>query len=190
MQSQATVFFNGIGFCSISEAVCATMLELYVPGYQIVIGQTFQIDVGAGRTVDFMINGVLCEYHGVRLVPDRRRYGDFRDRHEYHAYARELHRLGGNGYRRRRHIEETKAKLAQHYFERRRQILDDHPEYAERELIVATSTDEFYERVVMRFNPKFCPTRPDFHESFAGFAAVIARQNSALRRQKRRRHAA
>jgi hypothetical protein len=190
MQGQATVFFNGIGFCSISEAVCATMLELYVPGYQVVIGKTFQIDVGSGRTVDFLIHGVLCEYHGVRLVPDRRRFGDFRDRDEYHAYARELHRLRGNEYRRQRHIDETKAKLAQNYFERRRRMLDDHPEYGVLELVVATSIDEFYERVVMRFNPLFCPTRPDFHESFRSFAGIIARQNTPLKRQKRRRQAA
>jgi hypothetical protein len=186
MQAQATVFFNGVGFCSISEAVCATLLELYVPGFQLIVGKTFQIDIGAGRTVDFLINEVLCEYHGVRLVPDRRRYGDFRDRADYHAYARELHRLGGNQYRRRRHIEATRARLALDYFDRRRRVIDEHPEYAGRELIVATSVDEFYERVVVRFNPRFCPNRDDFAATFAGFAAAIGRANSGANRPRRR----
>jgi len=180
----ARIFFNGIGFCSLSEAVCATLLELYVPGFRVIEGETFQVDVGQGRSVDFRVQGVMCEYHGVRFRPDRRRWGDFSGEAEYRAFTRELKRASHSVERRAMVIEETRRRLASRYYERRRAVLDEHPVFSGVELVVATTVDEFYERIITRFNPHYCPTRPDFHDSFSTFASIIARHNNEGRRRR------
>ena len=185
--TNATVFFNGIGFCSLSEAVCAALLELYVPGYKVEPGKTFQVEVGSGRTVDFLIKGVLCEFHGIRLTPDRRGFGDFRDRAEFQSFRRELRRVGRHRHRRRQLIQQTKARLAELYFARRRSVIDSQPAYAACELIVATTVEQFYERIIVRFNKGPWPLREDFVDSFYTLAGIIAKSNASGRRSQRRR---
>jgi hypothetical protein len=185
--AQATIFYNGIGYCSLSEAVCGTLLELFVPGFEVREGETFQIPAGSGGgSVDFRIGDVLIEFHGLRFNPEGGRYGDFSSRHEYAHFARNLRRSKGNPWKRRQVLSSTRDQLTRNYFERRRRLVDATPELCMCELVVATSCDEFYELVIQRFNAQFCPTRGEFRDIFQSLVKVVAQQNQYNRRLARR----
>lgn len=185
----ATVFYNNVGYCSLSEAVCGTLLELFVPDFKIVPGETFQVPVGNGSSVDFLVHGVLLEYHGVRFQAERGRYGDFNSRQEYVQYQRRLRQLRGNRYKREQLTALTREQLILNYFQRRRRVINQHPEHHRRELVVATCCDEFFDRIVRRFNRTFCPTRVEFRQIFYALVKVVARENSVSRHQLHREKA-
>jgi len=143
-----------IRFCSRSEAICAEMLLRYVPHFELRDGVTFQVAIGEdsqGNTlaVDFLVDGVLFEYHPVRLFKSRRRCGDFNSKREYRAYSDVCHSLKGE--QREFFQSMMRARLARNYYAKRRAILDQHPMYRRMELIVATSPEEFYFLVLTRF---------------------------------------
>ncbi len=143
-----------IKFCSRSEAICAELLQRYVPHFDLREGVTFQVAIGTdpqGNTlaVDFLVDGVLFEYHPVRLFKSRRRCGDFNSKHEYRAYADICHSLDSG---QREFFQATmKSRLTKNYYAKRRAILDQHPMYRRMELVVATSPEEFYELILKRF---------------------------------------
>jgi hypothetical protein len=143
-----------IKFCSRSEAICAELLKRFVPHFDLREGVTFQVAIGRdsqGNTlaVDFLVDGVLFEYHPVRLFKSRRRCGDFNSKHEYRAYADVCHSLRGD--QREFFQAAMKSRLAKNYYAKRRALLDEHPMYRRMELIVATSPEEFYALVLKRF---------------------------------------
>jgi hypothetical protein len=143
-----------IRFCSRSEAICAEMLLRYVPHFELRDGVTFQVAIGKdsqGNTlaVDFLVDGVLFEYHPVRLFKNRRRCGDFNSKREYRAYSDLCHSLKGE--QREFFQSMMRARLARNYYAKRRAILDQHPMYRRMELIVATCPEEFYFLVLKRF---------------------------------------
>ena len=176
--AKASIFFNGIGYCSLSEAVCGTLLELFVPGFAVREGETFQIPAGAnGGSIDFRFGDILIEFHGLRFHPEGRKFGDFENRWEYADFARELRRAKNNPWQRRRVLAAARHKLTQNYYQRRRKLVDATPALRACELIVATSCDDFYELVIHRFNPLFCPTRGEFREIFNSLVKVVAMQN-------------
>ena len=143
-----------IKFCSRSEAICAELLLRYVPHFDLREGVTFQVAIGTdsqGNTlaVDFLVDGVLFEYHPVRLFKSRRRCGDFNSKHEYRTYADICHSLDGD---QREFFQATmKSRLTRNYYAKRRAILDQHPMYRRMELVVATCPEEFYELILKRF---------------------------------------
>lgn len=144
----------GVAFCSRSEAICAELLQRYVPHFELKQGVTFQVAIGQdsqGNTlaVDFLVDGVLFEYHPVRFFKNRRRCGDFNNKHEYRAYTDICHSLRSD----QREFFQTamRARLTRHYYAKRRAILDQHPMYRRMELVVATSPEEFYFLVLKRF---------------------------------------
>ena len=143
-----------IRFCSRSEAICAEMLLRYVPHFELRDGVTFQVAIGKdsqGNTlaVDFLVDGVLFEYHPVRLFKNRRRCGDFNSKREYRAYSDMCHSLKGE--QREFFQSMMRARLARNYYAKRRAVLDQHPMYRRMELVVATSPEEFYFLVLKRF---------------------------------------
>jgi hypothetical protein len=130
------------------------MLLRYVPHFELREGITFQVAVGRdsqGNTlaVDFLVDGVLFEYHPVRLFKNRRRCGDFNSKREYRAYSDVCHSLKGE--QREFFQSMMRARLARNYFAKRRAVLDEHPMYRRMELIVATCPEEFYFLVLKRF---------------------------------------
>jgi hypothetical protein len=169
--------FNGMGFCSVAEAACAIMLELYVPDFKVQEGVTYQIAMHNGGSVDFAISGVLFEYHHLRSYRDRRRFGDFKDRQSYEAFQRQFCRVRNNPYKREKLIAQTRRELRESYINRRRQMIDANPIHRGRELIVATSVEELYENVIRRFNPHFSPNRDEFLELYERLVRTIAREN-------------
>jgi hypothetical protein len=147
-----------VKFCSRSEAICAHLLSQFIPHFELQNGVTFQVPVGEDRSgntiaVDFLVDGVLFEYHPVRFFQSRRRCGDFNDRDEYRSYAKVFHAL--NSDKREFFHEAMRARLTMNYFNRRRSLLDQHPLFRRTELIVATTPEEFYERIIKRFGKNY-----------------------------------
>lgn len=160
---------KGVKFCSRSEAICAEILRQFVPHFELQQGVTFQVPIGEDRNgntiaVDFLVDGVLFEYHPVRFFQSRKRCGDFSSRDEYRSYARAFHSLKSES--REFFHEAMKSRLTQNYFNRRRALLDQHPLFRRTELIVATSPEEFYERVIKRFGKSYPKTVERFMKVF------------------------
>jgi hypothetical protein len=158
-----------VKFCSRSEAICAHILAEFIPHFELQNGVTFQVPIGEDRSgntiaVDFLVDGVLFEYHPVRFFQSRRRCGDFNDRDEYREYAKVFHAL--NSDKREFFHEAMRARLTQNYFNRRRSLLDQHPLFRRTELIVATTPEEFYERVIRRFGKNYPKTLERFLNLF------------------------
>lgn len=179
--ANASIFYNGVGYCSLSEAVCGTLLELFVPHFKIQPGQTFQVPVGNGSSVDFLVHEVLLEYHGLRFQAERGRYGDFNGRQEYVTFQRRLRQVRGNRYKRQQLMTLTREQLLRNYYERRRRLIDRCAEHQRRELVVASCCDEFYDQIIRRFNRNFCPNRSEFRQIFYALVKVVARENAASR---------
>lgn len=144
----------GIKFCSRSEAICAELLLRYVPHFELREGVTFQVAIGKDAqgnilAVDFLVDGVLFEYHPVRLFKSRRRCGDFNTKREYRSYADICHTLDGE--QREFFQSAMKSRLTKNYYAKRRAMLDQHPMYRRMELVVASSPEEFYYLILRRF---------------------------------------
>jgi hypothetical protein len=141
-------------FCSRSEAICAELLKRFVPHFRLQEGITFQVPIGIdgrGNTlaVDFFVDGVLFEYHPARFFKNKKGFGDFKNKDEYKAYAKLFHSVGG--VERELFHEAMKAHLKENYYQRRRALLDRHPQYRRTELVVATTPEEFYSLILCRF---------------------------------------
>lgn len=148
------VYEADVEFCSRSEAICAELLRRFVPHFSLQQGVTFQVAIGNdahGNTlaVDFLVDGVLFEYHPVRFFKNKRRCGDFNSKREYRAYTDICHSLGAE----QREFFQTamRARLTDNYYHKRRALLDQHPMYRRMELVVATTPEEFYYLVLRRF---------------------------------------
>lgn len=158
-----------VRFCSRSEAICAKILQQFVPHFDVQQGVTFQVPIGEDRNgntiaVDFLVDGVLFEYHPVRFFQSRKRFGDFSSREEYRSYAKVFHSLKSE--KREFFHDAMRSRLTLNYFNRRRSILDQHPLFRRTELIVATTPEEFYERVIKRFGKGYPKTVERFLKLF------------------------
>ncbi len=175
--ADSKVFFNGIGFCSLSEAALSALLEVFVPGFKTIEGITFQVPLGEGRSIDFYVNGVVIEYHQPRLHPEKGKNGDYPDREDYAAFIHDLKRAGGNSWKRQKVIETTRLMLYECYYSKRRVLLDNNPSFTDAELIVATSREDFYRKVILRFVEDEPPSLGEFIARFWWWVNLIARQN-------------
>ncbi len=175
---QVSYSYQGVGYSSLSEAACGALLELYIPGFRVVEGETYQIPIGKGRSVDFLIDGVLFEYHPPRLIAERRGCGDFPNHRAYEQFRRTFNRVRYDKRRRETLLAATVAELGEHYYHRRRAMLDEHPIYKDCELVVATGIQEFYQRVIQRFGLESSVSPEHFSTLFYAFVKTVARQNS------------
>lgn len=156
-------------FCSRSEQICAELLKRYVPGFELKPGLTFQVAIGSdGRgntySVDFLVDGVLFEYHPVRFFKNRKGFGDFLDREEYRSYTKAAHALKGES--RRFFHDAMQMRLKANYFKKRRALLDQHPLFRRMELVVATNPEEFFTLIIKRFGRNFPHTSESFLKVF------------------------
>lgn len=134
-----------------------------------------QVPIGADRFnhmrhVDFMVNGVLVEYHQVRFWRNARRYGDFLSPREYRTYRETVRTLDPE--ERKIFQELTKTKLAMNYTLKREQQIEQSSEHSGRELIVATSPADFYNKVIVRFGRNI-PAEADFVRKFQQICARV-----------------
>lgn len=163
-------------FCSRSEQICAQLLQRYVPNFELKPGLTFQVAIGSdGRgntySVDFLVDGVLFEYHPVRFFKNRKGFGDFVDREEYRSYTKAVHALKGES--RRFFHEAMQMRLKANYFKKRRALLDQHPLFRRMELVVATNPEEFFTLIIKRFGR-------NYPHSTDGFLRVFDELNHSL----------
>lgn len=163
-------------FCSRSEAICAELLRRFVPHFDLQPGATFQVPIGIdskgnSQYADFLVDGVIFEYHPVRFYKSKRRCGDFIDQDEYRTYTKIFHALSQE--RREFFHDVMRDRLSANYFKKRRAVLDKNPLFRRTELIVATSPEEFYHKVITRFGR-------NYPRSIERFVALFAELQKTL----------
>ena len=143
-------------------------MQKYIPGFKVKPGENFQIPMSKRREADFIVNGVVVEYHPVRT------YYDFRDRKKYREYLAEVKKL--RGAEKEAFKKKTERNLANSYRQRRKRMIAETPEHVGKELIVAKSSAEFYDKVIKRFGQNY-PSKGEFVRDFE---AVIQSHKAQL----------
>lgn len=182
---KAPFSYRGMQYCSRSEAACAALLERYIPGFKLDLGRSYQVPIGydrAGnlRSVDFMVEGILLEYHPPRMYRSSRRCGDFSTMDDYFEFRRELRKLPRGERRQFRQV--TKEILGRSYYEKRRAAIDENIALRNLELVVATSPAELYDKVILRLSPH-APSKERF---LAEFDSVVGQAHEASHTGNRR----
>lgn len=150
-KGKPTPSYRGVSYGSISEAALGILLEELIPGFSVKEGHTFQLPLGQGRTVDFLIENTLVEFHFPRSYSRGRDIGDFKDKKERRDFLRSLNRVGRNRHQRKKLLRATHEKLIQNYIQKRRKQIDMSVYGPHTELIVASTPQEFYRKVICRF---------------------------------------
>jgi hypothetical protein len=141
---------NGAPYDSMEEAVASACLTEFLSDFEIRPGLNHQVNIGRGR-VDFIIDDCVVEYHPIKAFWSKDRGGDFKTREEYVRYIELRDSPGLSDARKRLFVDETKARLEQEYKQDRRALIDSDDSFRGKELIVATSKEEFFHSVVKRF---------------------------------------
>lgn len=148
---------ESLTFGSKSEAVCGLMLEKYVPGFQLIPGETFQIGVGSKR-FDFKIDGVFIEFHPVQLR------NDFTSQQAYHNFQSALGRLPE--WQRNDLSDILSEEFGGQYAKRRRDILNCFEATKNAELIICHDREDFVRRVLKRFGRPGIPSETKLLREF------------------------
>jgi len=155
-----------LSFSSKSEAICGILLEKYVPGFKLVVGETFQIPVGP-KKIDFKLNNSFVEFHPIQL------------RHEFtsqEAYRRFQEALGRLDCWERDGLGKLmRQEFADQYAKGRRNILNCFEHTKSCDLIVCTNEREFIERVIRRFGGKNTPSVQKLLDEFNDLYSDIKR---------------
>lgn len=106
-------YINGDGsvvFDSKSEAVLAILMEKYIRGWKVVLGETYQIPLVASCRADFKVGNIIIEYHPIDLHRESRRRPEIRD------FKREIEEetTGSVRYRLIGHLEDIVAEAYAH----------------------------------------------------------------------------
>ena len=148
---------NGTRYQSASEAACALSLMQYIPGYEVERGATYQVDVG-GYSIDFLLNNLFwgermfLEWHPIKLArPDQA--GDFFEETDFNRYQDELAAASVS----KAVDERWSQRLEEEYRAVRQAIVDDDEEYAGTEVLVATTPETLYSRVLQPYGDKLPP---------------------------------
>lgn len=149
---------GSIKFDSRSEAACAAALEKYVPGWRLVVGDTYEVPIGIdSRRCDFRIGDCFVEYHPIDLRHEFISSDSFREvvavlrKHNRHQVERVIGAL--------------KKEFEAQYFRFRRAVIDERPEHRNHELLVCTSPTDFYNKVIKRFSLEL-PSRQEFYKTW------------------------
>lgn len=162
--SQLRVPGAKIQFDSISEAVCAILLEKYVHGWECVPFKTYQVPLMLGRRADFVVGNVVIEYHPIEL------------KHEFHndlAFKRYKAAMWMVAPRMRNEIEAAICdEMRAQYFDRRRTILNSMQEFRNHDLQVLCDAREFCGLVAsLSRNAKPAEVLADWRSTFNAVAA-------------------
>ncbi len=168
-------------FDSVMEAATAVLLERYIPGFHIERGETYQISTGILKKIDFLINQVFVEFNPILLTYTEGSLGAFETENEFIEYQEELGRL--SPMERKRYKNATREILKGRYFQRRREALDENPDYRKSELVVVTDPIELYDQVIQRFGAEI-PTLQQFLKEFEVLRVVIKDQSEKIKNQK------
>lgn len=175
-------------FASQNERVHAVMLELFIPGFSLIPGRTFQVEIGRSsqgdaRHVDFMLeDSIAFECHVPRRWKRGHFVGDFADLKEHLHYLKLKNGLPRDDDARKLFHFLVDQHLEHNYYERRREIMNRNPDFRERELVVSATAEEFYDRVIARFGSSV-PERREFLDLFG----ALRRQTSRRAKESERR---
>jgi len=167
--SHGRLSYNGNLYASRSEAACAILMERYIPGFKIKDGKTFQIPLGVSsgghlRTADFMVQGVLVEYHPPRIHKSSKKPGDFKNWEEYDNYRAVYQRCTPAQKETLKKL--TEIKLTKNYTEKRLSQMAECPRHRGRELLVLADPVDLYEKVLKRFGGSDLPDRDTILREF------------------------
>lgn len=149
--AKGSVPYRGHWYCSLREAQCSAMIQEFVPGFLPIPGETIQIPIGFGRSVDFRLHGAFIEYHEPRVFVSSKKLGEYESWFEYRAFLRELDRTRRQ--RRDAVLDRQRRMLLDRYSARRRRALDENPGSRGAELLVVHDFDSIYDQVIFRFSP-------------------------------------
>lgn len=143
-------------FGSKSEMACGLLLEKYIPEFELKTGETFQVPVALGKTVDFKIGDVYVEYHPINLLfefDDRQALRQLKNacRHVKKNYRTQIY-------------EAIKSEMAEKYYRRRKFAIDGFTS-KDSELIVVKSPEEVYKLLIKRFAESY-PKQAKFIAEF------------------------
>jgi len=165
--------FDGTVYQSASEVACGVLLHRYIPGFKVVKGETYDIplyvnEAGGVISADFLVSEALLEYH-----PPRLKGGDYKPG-EARRYSNQM-KAAGTPEERKQIKLETKLKLADNYREKRLEQISASEEHSQRELIVATSPEELYQKVILRF-VQHPPSKDTFLKEFRRIKVKAAKK--------------
>lgn len=164
---KAPISWREASFASKSEAVCAYMLLKYVPGYQLIPGETFQIPVGSKR-IDFKVNGTLIEFHPILI------HHEFSSKEAYRNFQDMLGRLGRDD---SSFIQSALTReFGDQYIKNRRDLLNCFAATKGTELIVCTSSSAFVRQVIKRFGGPGTPSAAKLLHEFESVYEGLRKQ--------------
>jgi hypothetical protein len=131
-----------IRFGSRHEAAVGMILERYIPGFELRMGESLQVPIGFGRTADFRIDNVFLEYHPFNL------HQAFCNYPAYRQLATALQ--GCRTHVAQQILEALKTELSEQYFKKRRFAIDQ-THGRNFELVVAQDFKEVYKFILCRF---------------------------------------
>lgn len=172
------VHFMGYEFDSCEEAACGVLMQKYLPGFQIVPGETFQVAVKGGRC-DFLYNGTFIEYHPIKAFWTSNGNGSFKTQEHYERFLAIKRQLAGMPKKMRQHyVDQVKVELLQSYEEERKALVKSSVAYGECDLRVVTSAEDLYYSVIRPFG-KNVPSKKAFEAEFKRITARALKEHRA-----------
>jgi hypothetical protein len=169
--------YGGIFYQSASEVACGVLMQRYIKGFTVRRGETYEVPIGvnqAGGTIliDFFVQGVLLEYH----PPKFQKYGGDFTLQDYKKYRLMLKSAGSNEDKERIKADARKM-LAASYQRKRLQQIEASPNHKGIELVVASSPEELYSKIILRF-AQHPPVEEFFLTKFRNLRAQVWKQAS------------
>ncbi|MCB0353958.1 MAG: hypothetical protein KDD64_10550 [Bdellovibrionales bacterium] len=174
LSSTARVSYHGHSFDSIEEAAHALLLEKFIPGFLLQKNETLHVEVG-NRVVDFYLprQHAVVEYHPIKTYWNRFGEGSFRTQEEYQEYIENVKQLKRISQRLAQWYKDAvKNQLLEEYTQERQSALDSWSQDSRPNLIVTTSLEEQYLRVVRPYG-KNVPGFEAFKKEFNRLRARI-----------------
>lgn len=134
--------YDGSKFDSLAEARVAHCLELYVPYWKPIPGETIQIPIGKKR-IDFRVNETFLEFHPVIISRELKSDGA---RRMYERISKQFSPTQKNAIN---YL--LQSELESQYWIRRNTLIQSHPNYAGCDLVVAASPMQVYKGIVQRY---------------------------------------
>lgn len=130
-----------IAFASRSEMACGLLLEKYIKGFELKMGETFQVLIGFNKHADFKVERTYIEYHPIILR------NEFDNSVAFRQLTSALKHVKRH---QREEIEDAvKSELTEQYYRKRKFCLRHTDPSAE--LVVCGSSYEFCRSIIKRF---------------------------------------
>lgn len=181
-----------ISYSSHSTRVCAILMEKYIPDFVVKLGKNCEVPAGMRKeelqSADFLVAGVIFEYHVPVSWTGKKKHGDYIDRAEAGKKKELLRKIGKEDPELREYaMELVMAKLQANYINKRRAFFNRNPAFKDKELVVAGNPEEFYDRIISRFGHKFPGDKAQFVQEFKELLELGDRSEKKQNKKERRR---